>query len=53
MWDSQVKGCQLEECMAVKAHLTPGQVNPARTTGLAVTYMSSSKVMKPWSLTWI
>ena len=42
MWESQVTGCQLLAAELLKAHSTPGQVNPAWTCGFSVTYTWSS-----------
>jgi hypothetical protein len=42
MRDSQTSGIQLASWMAVNAQVTPSRVSPPWTTGLAVTYLSSS-----------
>ena len=47
MWEIQVSGCQLLAAPVVMAQMTPSQVKPDWTWGLAVTYSGSSYVIKP------
>ena len=37
MWESHVKGCQLDAWTLVKAHEIPSRLRPRATTGLRVT----------------